>query len=311
MPSIEIPLDPIFGIDIEAVARKELQILDVIRIEFLPGRVICETSACVPPLSTVLATHTSGSVIAVEVIHHAAILPHFLSMFLNGPPVYIIHADSHDDLGSPNVVPDATGRLIDRWTGKTVSPQEPFTVRSAVDSSAIEIGSYLTLALHLLPVIGIAFVFPDHSTANIAGVRNPSSITVGWAEDDLLNRGVRRLRCRPSRDGSNGIPILRCDGHCNLAELGSIIPRETPIILDIDCDYFDDADEVGGLPHDACTMDVAGFMQQVQMVVPRKHLKLISLSHSPGFCPRTSVEVICAEVLHSLDMGAHCRWKSW
>lgn len=300
MRTFEFAVDPAHGVDLTAAVRRELQTLDVRRIARRADRVAVEVSDEVPPMSQVLAANVVAGLPFEEVWHHSAVLPRWLAMFRDGPAVYIVHVDSHDDLGSPNLVPSTGGGLCDRWTGAPVDPQDQASVRAAIDSSAIEIGSYLTLALYWLPVVGLALVFPAASQANIACARASAALTVEWAAGDALHHMVRRLRCTRATAGEGGVPAVRCEGARDLALLRDAIPPDARIVLDIDADFFDNSDDNDGKIAHGAAVDVAEFIKHLRVAVPSTQLALVSLSRSPGFCPSARAAEIALEVRAAL-----------
>lgn len=64
--------------------------------------------------------------------------------------VIVLHVDDHRDLGAPRLFKQGDS-FVDAITGKYVSLREPNTVRHAIESGALGMGSFMTPFMHEIP----------------------------------------------------------------------------------------------------------------------------------------------------------------
>lgn len=159
--------------------------------------------------SSVLSQISFGQLIVQEILHHSAALLQWLS-YPHTVPIVIIHVDSHNDLRSPNLIKKSS-IIIDRWTRKPVYPNILESVKNAIDSTSIEIGSFLTLALYWLPVKALIWIYPDTVEPVIKGCKNPATVNVGWNVTDEFDFKYKRLCVSPLYSLKYGIPIYICE----------------------------------------------------------------------------------------------------
>jgi hypothetical protein len=252
-----------------------------------------------PPFSQLIAEAEIEGVPLVESLHHSALLPHWLRCLHGKGDLAVLHVDSHSDLGSPNLVMEPSAIVVDRWSREEVSVTDLTTVQRAVDSSAIEIGSYLTAALSLLPIRGVAWV---HAPVDGNGSRpDPPvrSLRLDWSNSDPLDSSLRRLCAIRNGLVEDGPPenvwfvdasTPVCDG---LARLGDF-----KIILDIDLDYFDNSGHSGHEQFGSTILDQRQdlFIGVVGSLDPAR-IAAIGIAHSPGFCPAATASRLSSDLV--------------
>ena len=282
---------------IEKLIHREFQTSVVRSIDVLMNRAEVEVEC--PCFSEVISETSIESVPIIETWHHSAVLPRWLDFLRDRDDLAVLHVDSHSDLGSPNLIKDAAGQVIDRWTEKPVSASSSTSVRSAVDSSAIEIGNYLTAAIFLLPIRGIAWFSPPVDESSIQLEPATLGLMLEWSESDPLNSSLCRLRA------IRGVPLkdlwyleasaAACDA---LAKLNDV-----NFILDIDLDYFDNSDHLGHWRRVSATTSqrVEMFTDLLRRLDPAR-VVAVSLARSPGFCPPVVASCLSAEIIGRLRL---------
>lgn len=152
------------------------------------------------------------------------------AMPLDTEVITILHLDDHRDLGSPRLAQGADG-LTDLITGGAFDIRDPASVRSACESGAIGMGSFLTPFLHAFPRCDIRQLCQP---PKIKKTTDWEFISVTEA-DDLLAPGSRRPAMR--FELANGTGPGRYRATNNVADwLADIGPG--PVLLHIDMDYF-------------------------------------------------------------------------
>ena len=163
-------------------------------------------------------------------------IPYGWSMFLadnNYRPqsIAVIHLDDHTDMMSPKI-----GRYESGWkdmlTHAAVDMRTPETIKQAVLSGAITLGSMMTPLLHYFDRIDVFHLASGKpSTSGILG-----RTTIA---DELLDPGRRRMAIDTSHCFSstqeNASRYLRTH---DIVEIVNAIHPTTDIFLHIDMDYF-------------------------------------------------------------------------
>jgi hypothetical protein len=280
---------------VEQLIRRELQTCVIDSVTFCSNLVEVEVEC--PNFSQIISETEIEGIPLIETLHHSAVLPRWLHLLRGEADLAVLHVDSHSDLGSPNLVMDSSGYVVDRWTRERVLASDLATVRRAVDSSAIEIGNYLTAALFLLPIRGVAWVHlpvdrnfsrPDPS---VLGLR------LEWSNSDPLDSSLRRvcaIRGGPPKDlWFVDASKPACDRFASLHDL--------KVILDIDLDYFDNSAHTGHQRFGSATLDQRWdlFMDLVRRLDPAR-VVAISIAHSPGFCPAAVASRLSSDLVERL-----------
>lgn len=145
--------------------------------------------------------------------------------------VVILHVDDHKDLAPPRIFTTAQG-MRDALTGSPVELFEPDSVRNAICSGAVGMGSFLTPFLHAIPSAQVRQLCqPPKATRTL-----DHRIELTAEKDTLLEPEALRPAVRlVPHSGAMGRGCYRITPHVGawLDDLGS-----GPILLHIDMDYF-------------------------------------------------------------------------
>jgi len=143
----------------------------------------------------------------------------------------VVHLDDHTDMMSPKI-----GLYGEDWkdmlTHSAIDMCSPKTMKQAVLSGAITLGSMMTPLLHHLDQVDVFHLAYGGSAASMRLDRTT-------IDDDLLEPGRQRMAV----DISNSIDPTRHDG-CRylrtpeISEIAKAIPKTADILLHIDMDYF-------------------------------------------------------------------------
>lgn len=286
---------------------QELQTHQIISIKLFDGMAVVKVNKCAKR-SAVRQTMQIAGIPVVDVDHHSALLPGWLSLRTPKRFLTIVHIDAHNDLGCPNLLRHGE-LLIDRWTGEIVDPDAPPTVHSAVDSTAIEIGSYLTMALYWLPVTRLIWLCPEKNTGVVRSVTNPCGLRLGWSYSDALDNRVERLSVIPVLEDASSILVRIVK---STEALRNALKEQFigDIVLDVDLDYFDNSAENVDL---ICNQPIASsvpdewiYSQQVQIsrildALPLERVVNVGIARSPGFCPVPKAMILAEMFINSLS----------
>lgn len=222
----------------------------------------------------------------------------------------ILHVDYHTDLMSPRLCYTNPG-YKDLLTGEYFAIQEPETVRKAILSGAVGIGSFMVPFLHETKSVHIRHLCERPSVEN--GLTE-KVLKKGWEKDSLL--ALNHLRPKVSFHGIDSKDIddnsIRYLVTSDINEWVSDIP-DGPVLLHIDMDYFNcrydgDSDWHINLPrHDPAFVDMEEKMESLFASIANSGIKSkvkdITVSLSPGFFPaefwQKGVERI-SELIHHL-----------
>jgi hypothetical protein len=145
--------------------------------------------------------------------------------------VTILHVDDHRDLAPPRLFAEENV-FRDALTGEAVELIKPGTVRDAILSGAIGMGSFLTPFLHVVSMAEVRHLCQPPKTTATTDYR----IYPGIKPDNLLRPGAPRpaveLRLQPNTTGP-GYYRITPDVNAWLDTMGN-----GPILLHIDMDYF-------------------------------------------------------------------------
>ena len=202
--------------------------------------------------------------------------------------VVILHVDDHRDLGSPRLFRGAEG-LWDPLAKVPFRLDQPASVRSAIRSGAVGMGSFMTPFLDACPNAEVRHLCQSPKAVRTADHR----IALADVPDTLLDQGAVRPAIRLDEcPRVTGPGCYRLTPHLTdwVAELGS-----GPILLHIDMDYFNNRydgdsdwlerpqvldpplDEITArMDHVVRTLDEAGLGSRIEDIV---------IAYSPGFFP--------------------------
>ncbi len=145
--------------------------------------------------------------------------------------IVILHIDDHRDLSAPRLFGDA-----DQWrdsiTGAICSVDEPNSVRAAIESGALGMGSFLTPFLHRFPRADVRHLCQPPKAATTRDFRVASTTHA----DALLEPG----RLRPAIELAEAPGVIG-PGHYRVtpnAEAWLEGVGNGPVLLHIDMDYF-------------------------------------------------------------------------
>ena len=145
--------------------------------------------------------------------------------------VVILHVDDHRDLGSPRLFIEESG-LRDPLTGHSVDLYNPYSIRCAILSGAVGMGSFMTPFIRTVPNVQVRHLCqPPKAT-----MTRSYQILSREENDCLLNKDARRpVTCLREEADAVGPGTYRVTPYMEewLSEIGS-----GPILLHIDMDYF-------------------------------------------------------------------------
>lgn len=145
--------------------------------------------------------------------------------------IAIIHLDDHTDMMSPKIGLYGT-EWKDMLTHAAIEMCDPKTVKQAILSGAITLGSMMTPLLHYIEKVDVFHLAHARASANM-------SIERTTIADDMLDPGLRRMAVLIG-DGAPGARreagrYLRTS---KIAEITKAVPTKMDIFLHIDMDYF-------------------------------------------------------------------------
>lgn len=223
------------------------------------------------------------------------------------PPerLVVLHVDDHFDLAPPRLIVDNAG-WRDAITGARVDLSAPDSVRDAILSGAIGMGSFLTPLLHIVP------------NAEVRHLRQPPKTTAttdyrfipGTVPDTLLHPGHPRptiqLEEHPGPAGPGRYRVTADVGDW-LEGLG-----DGPVLLHLDLDYFNnrydgDSDwQERPDPHDPPLSSVHERVDKIAEALHRKGVKQrledVVIAFSPGFFPGEHWSAVDAGLQSALDL---------
>lgn len=143
----------------------------------------------------------------------------------------IIHVDDHTDLMSPEISSD-NGKWKDMFTGEAVWFSDPESVRKAVMSGAITLGSMMTPLIHHVDKADVYHMIQDVESA-LYGIRrtmNPDSLL-----DPEQQRIAVELNNTTGLEHSDGSIYLRTS---RFSDVSKRIGPDADVFLHVDMDYF-------------------------------------------------------------------------
>lgn len=228
--------------------------------------------------------------------------------------VVILHADDHRDLFSPLVarVPHCLVSRKDRWidvlSGRWTSLSDVHSVKSAILSGAIGIGTFMVLLVHSLRRV------------EIRHLRFGSGQTVKSCIRRSTTMDPRLLPIAP-RLSVQDHPIELADPNLasiyartsDVQEWVERIPDNAKILLHIDLDYFNDSYAGGRVPgrpeptEDEMQADIKMLCQALAANGLCRRIESTAIALSPGFCPSQCWEFILCHLSEQLRaIGCPC-----
>jgi len=218
--------------------------------------------------------------------------------------VIILHVDDHRDLGSPRLFRRTDG-LWDPLAKTQFRLNVPASVRSAIQSGAVGMGSFMTPFLHAYPNAEVRHLCQSPKAVRTVDHR----IVLLDALDTLLDRGAVRPAIRLDElPGVVGPGCYRLTPHLTdwVEELGS-----GPILLHVDMDYFNnrydgDSDwrerpQVQDPPLDEITASIDDLVDTLDEAGLGPRIEDIVIAYSPGFFPAEFWSVSAARLTPALE----------
>lgn len=207
------------------------------------------------------------------------------------PEVIILHIDDHTDCMSPLLFLNNLGQYLDPLSGKLVSMDSPSSIEGAIRSGAISIGSFMTMFLHNCGIkIQLRHLLPDY---RLQKKSEWMSIKKTRISDTLLCKDCFRPAMEFLKGGTDDeVPYFRTN---EPNEFLSNIPKNVPVLLHIDMDYFNnrfdgDSDwEMHPYIHNPDIKHVRANIQtlltKIMTLIPKSQIEDITVALSPGFFP--------------------------
>jgi hypothetical protein len=159
----------------------------------------------------------------------------------------LLHVDSHSDLIAPHLWQTADGWL-DPLTGKRVDAAVPSTVADAIGSGAVDIATYIVPLAHALPELHVRYLRPTVPRVDYLGRYSLEPITV----PDLL-LAPDRSRLKLSYSLVDAAPCAASETRAATLRVSNAVDDwladlpDAPLLLHIDCDYFNNRHDVNNL----------------------------------------------------------------
>jgi hypothetical protein len=203
-------------------------------------------------------------------------------------PLTILHVDDHRDLGEPRLFKRGAD-WVDPITDRAFDLRRPETVRSAIESGAIGMGSFLTPVLHRFPNADVRQLGQAPKVVSTTDYE----LELTTMPDDLLEPGAPRPSVQLHQTSTGTGPGLYriTDDPARWVE----DVRPGPILLHVDMDYFNNRYDGDGDWRDRAirldpgldevlaqvdrvtgTLRTAGLVSQIEDCV---------IAYSPGFFP--------------------------
>ncbi|MGA9582287.1 MAG: hypothetical protein WBR13_10005 [Allosphingosinicella sp.] len=149
----------------------------------------------------------------------------------SGETLTILHIDDHRDLGSPRLFRKG-GDWLDPITGQVFEFDDPASVRSAIESGAVGMGSFLTPVLHRFPEADVRQLGQAPKVTGTTDYR----VELTTEADNLLKPGAERpaVRLQEGVEGAGPGRYRITDDPARWVE----DVRPGPVLLHIDMDYF-------------------------------------------------------------------------
>lgn len=198
--------------------------------------------------------------------------------------VVILHVDDHRDLGSPRLYL-ANGALFDAITHEEVRLTDPLTVRKAIDSGAIGMGSFMTPFLWHCPQATVRHLCqPPKMQEDVQ-----KKLTLSTLHDTLLDPDAERLVIELVEGETDTKDYL---GTSNTAIWSRGIEGR-PALIHIDMDYFNnryDGDSAWSQRFPRLDPSLPTMLSKVDdlinaLAASKVIIEDVSIAYSPGFFP--------------------------
>lgn len=221
--------------------------------------------------------------------------------------ITLLHVDDHNDMMTPRI-----GLKNDKWidsiSGNEFDLLSPESVKAAIKSGSIGIGSFMAPFIHLLPNLQIRHLCnTEYSTVNEGEfLIYPKLLNDSLLIPDLLRPALEIIPVSKSIGRENGRPYLVTNNTTNWIK---DIP-EGPILLHIDMDYFNnrfngDSDWIdNGTKYDppvsTVLYQIKNLFESIRQSGIRERIQDITIALSPGFFPTEmwpeSIETVKNEI---------------
>lgn len=205
--------------------------------------------------------------------------------------VIILHIDDHTDCMAPLLQ-----KLDDSWqdmiTGQIMRIDDPESVKQAIHSGAISVGAFIAPFFHHFKKITFRHLRNNYRSTNPTTKKElyPSLIY-----DDLLRPGQFRPALSLKTFGAVGQRTIDYLVTNQITEWLQDLPREIPILLHIDMDYFNnrfdgDSDwaehqRILNPTLEQVLSQISTTFTQLWSAVERSRVEDITVALSPGFFP--------------------------
>ena len=205
--------------------------------------------------------------------------------------IIVLHIDDHTDCMAP-LLQKKDDSWQDMITGQIIRIDNPETVKNAILSGSVSVGSFIAPFFHHINKITLRHLRNSYRSQNSTTKKHlyPSLIY-----DDLLRPGQFRPALSLEAFGAVGqrsIDYLVTD---QLSEWLQDLPKEIPILLHIDMDYFNnrfdgDSDwaerqRILDPTLEQVLSQITTTFTQLWSVVERSQVEDITVALSPGFFP--------------------------
>lgn len=199
--------------------------------------------------------------------------------------VVILHVDDHRDLGSPRLLL-LEESLFDAITGLEVRVAESDSIRQAIESGAIGMGSFMTPFIHEFPHVPVRHLCqPPKMVADVN-----ARLAVNRASDTLLHPGAARLSLSFDSGMVNdgGTYVGTNDVRTWTRDI-----EGRPALVHIDMDYFNnryDGDSEWQVREPRLDPELAQMLSKVDELVDalatsKARIEDVAIAYSPGFFP--------------------------
>lgn len=203
----------------------------------------------------------------------------------------VLHIDDHRDIGSPRLFMNGSD-LIDSITGAPVSLTRPETVKDAILSGAIGMGSFLTPFLHAARHTEVRHLCQAPKALGTADYR----IDFVEEKDTLLLPGASRPAIRLVPSNSGPAPGQYRLTNCVKPWLEDIpLDENVAVLLHMDLDFFNnryDGDSDWPQRSDSLNPPLNAVLRHVDHTMTAlaesqlfSRIEDISIAYSPGFFP--------------------------
>ncbi|WP_186146223.1 hypothetical protein [Burkholderia gladioli] len=199
--------------------------------------------------------------------------------------VVLLHVDDHRDLGTPRLVTRGEA-WVDAITGDSVNLRDPDSVRKAIQSGAIGMGSFMTPFIHTVPEARVRHLCQPPKVRQTTN----SNLVRKNVPDTLLHTGAERpaIDYVPVSAGTCGDYLATSD-----AALWASGIEGRPALVHIDMDYFNnryDGDSGWRERTDRLDPKMSDIIHKIDVLVDalarsRAEIEDVVIAFSPGFFP--------------------------